>query len=164
MLNQDLLVLAEHAASLRRDQADRRAANLGRVVDELIRQDALANVALQRREEAGEGRARAVRGKGLKLLPGLERQQLATHAGGDVLVRRTGPELGGHVAVDKPARLLDDAGHVGVVFDRQLLELEDVHLVLDGVDGMLEQRDATGAGGILMVDDVHHGLRQDLAV
>ena len=29
---------------------------------------------------------------------------------------------------------------------------------------MLQQRDATGAGGVLVVDDVHHGLRQDLAV
>jgi len=90
--------------------------------------------------------------------------EFPAHAGRDVLVGRTGPELRSHVALDVAARLLDDPGHVGVVLDRQLLELEDIHLVLDGVDGMLEQRDATGAGSVLVVDDVHHRLRQDLAV
>ena len=164
LLDEDLLILAEHPRALRRDQANRGPANLGRVVDELVGQDALADVTLQRREEPREGRARAVRREGLEVLAGFKGDEFPAHAGRDVLVGRTGPELRSHVALDVAARLLDDAGHVGVVLDRQLLEFEDVHLVLDGVDGVLEQRHPTGAGSVLVVDDVHHRLRQDLAV
>ncbi|OBQ42887.1 MAG: hypothetical protein AN484_15480 [Aphanizomenon flos-aquae WA102] len=165
VLDHNGLVLREDAASLGGDEADGGAAELGGITDELVRQDALRDVAFESREEAGEGGVGAVALEGRHVLPGLKGDEFAAHRVGEVGVG-AGPgraELVGHVAVDDAARLLDDAGDVAVVLHGLLLEGKDFHLVLDGVDGVLEQGDATGAGRVLLVDHHHHRLGENLA-
>ena len=42
-------------------------------------------------------------------------------------------------------------------------QLTNVHIILHRVNGALEDRDATGTAGPLLVDNVHHRVRDDVA-
>ena len=148
-LDEDGLAVLELAVSLGDDEANGRATDLGRVVGELVGQEARERVTDEMVDEARERLVRAGRLKGLQLLARGKGQDFAADEGRGfvrvgqpvvAVVLRTHPE-GFKVrlrAVELRVLTGDRAGDVRGGLDRQLLQRQDFHHVDDVVDAVLK--------------------------